>query len=66
MINSFESNEFSKNPEPVELSEKDLTILSGDLNELKKDIEFHNILKFTNLVVNSYDPEEEELEEREE
>lgn len=66
MVNGFESSGFSETPEPVELTEKDLTILSGDLDELRKDIEFHNLLKFTNLVVNSYDTEEEELEEREE
>ena len=66
MTNNFEVYGSSKTPEPNELSEKDLAILSGDLKELKQDIEFHNLLKFTNLVLNSFDTEEEEIEEDEE
>lgn len=66
MTNNFEMNGSSKAPQPEELSEKDLAILSGDLGELKQDIELHSLLKFTNLVLNSFDTEEEEIEEDEE
>ena len=66
MTNSFEMNGSSKEPESGQLSEKDLAILSGDFGGLKKEIELHNLFKFTNLVLNSFDTEKEEIEENEE
>jgi hypothetical protein len=66
MINNFEQSSHEEPPEQIKYTDKDLVILSGDLEELKEDIEIHTLIKFANVVLNSFDNEAEEVEEDEE
>lgn len=66
MTGNFEMNESNKAPDPYELSERDLTILSGDLTELREAIELRDTLELAKFVLHTLCSEEEEEEEPEE